>query len=691
MSTPDREAFLQRLFAGCTETKIELRALPANGEGRPVQNFSTLTNAAWREEFVARHRATHNLYVGIADRRDASSGALANCVSVGGLHVDLDFKDTPEVEARRLVRACPVQPSISLRSGGGVQLYYLFRDRVPVTDPRLVPVLRRLARAVGGDLSAAEAARVMRLPGTVNYKYDPPRPVELTLWRPERQVVLAELTTMLPLDPESWQPVDRPAFTLPPVIDANRNSTLYKLGRSMKARGNSPDAIAAALEAENCSRCQPPLEATELHDLIGKVVHQSDRPLPPRQTPAAAALLEQLAAPANGRTPPEESLASGEPSAHEPDLEPAPAPASESESSAAGRARSPRWTLHDAADPWQFPAPDFLVDQLLPSTGVVWIGGQPHAGKSLLALYSCLAIACKRPSVAAHFAVRQSPRILFVSREDGGSRLQARRDEILAAWGCQPAPGALRFLIREPVNLQDPSDMAALVATCKQDDIRVLVLDTWTALAPGSDPANPQAQADLARAVVALAAAIDGLVVVIDHLRKNPPDGSLSVADIYGPTQKAQRAEHAIVLRRLEGHADPRRVEVLIDGKDLDATVRFYLDRSPAGSGLEKFTYGGTVQAAAEKQRTVGQENRERVYGAVPAARPGATLEELANRLTAAKTPLSQTTLRTHLRALIAAGRVQKVGRTTLSRFWRTDTADGSVEGPSREHSTESA
>jgi hypothetical protein len=415
------------------------------------------------------------------------------------------------------------------------------------------------------------------------------------------------------------------------------------------------------------------------------VVHQGDRPPPPRQTPAAAtaALLEQLATPTNGHVPPEEPTAAQAPP-QEPDPEPMPQPEPERkagpepepepepEPSAAGGARPPRWTLHDAADPWSFPAPDFLVDQLLPSTGVVWIGGQPHAGKSLLTLYACLAIACKRPQVAGHFAVRQSPKILFVSREDGGSRLQARRDEILATWGCQPAPGALRFLIREPVNLQDPDDMAALVAACKQDDVKVLVLDTWTALAPGSDPANPQAQADLARAVVALAAAIDGLVVVIDHLRKNPPDGSLSLSDIYGPTQKAQRAEHAIVLRRLEGNADPRRVEVLIDGKDLDEAVRFYLDRSPAGSGGEKFVWAGSVQQAAEKSRETGQKNKEAVYRAVPigpAVR--ALLAAVVETVRKAGVELAEGTVSRHLGALHAAGQVQKAGKGRATVYWR--------------------
>ena len=38
-------------------------------------------------------------------------------------------------------------------------------------------LLRRLAHYLDADLQAAEPARVLRLPGTQNFKYDPPRHV----------------------------------------------------------------------------------------------------------------------------------------------------------------------------------------------------------------------------------------------------------------------------------------------------------------------------------------------------------------------------------------------------------------------------------------------------------------------------------------------------------------------------------
>src|SRR5262245_2531966 len=79
-----------------------------------------------------------------------------------------------------------------------------------------------------------------------------------------------------------------------------------------------------------------------------------------------------------------------------------------------GEASVTAWPLHDPADEWEFPATASLVETLLPTTGVVWWGGLPKRFKSLLLLYLCLAIACKRDEVCRRFKILASPRILYV-------------------------------------------------------------------------------------------------------------------------------------------------------------------------------------------------------------------------------------------------------------------------------------
>jgi pyruvate-formate lyase-activating enzyme len=106
---------------------------------------------------------------------------FANCRHLPALFVDVDFKVVPEDEARaRLARARHPASAI-IASGGGLHVY--FRLPVPIdlrTDAdRAKRLLRRLADELGGDRAAAEPARILRLPRTVNHKYRPPRPVVL--------------------------------------------------------------------------------------------------------------------------------------------------------------------------------------------------------------------------------------------------------------------------------------------------------------------------------------------------------------------------------------------------------------------------------------------------------------------------------------------------------------------------------
>lgn len=71
----------------------------------------------------------------------------------------------------------------------------------------------------------------------------------------------------------------RTAFTIPEAIrEGERNATLYKLARSMKAKGLSGEAILAALQAENRAKCQPPLPDVEIESIALHATEQADRP-----------------------------------------------------------------------------------------------------------------------------------------------------------------------------------------------------------------------------------------------------------------------------------------------------------------------------------------------------------------------------------------------------------------------------
>jgi hypothetical protein len=78
-------------------------------------------------------------------------------------------------------------PSAIVNSGGGLHIYWI--SHIPLTVKEWHPYANGLkALAIREGLKAdhgvtADAARLLRVPGTLNYKYNPPRQVELLQWR----------------------------------------------------------------------------------------------------------------------------------------------------------------------------------------------------------------------------------------------------------------------------------------------------------------------------------------------------------------------------------------------------------------------------------------------------------------------------------------------------------------------------
>jgi Bifunctional DNA primase/polymerase, N-terminal/AAA domain/Primase C terminal 1 (PriCT-1) len=435
--------------------------------------------------------------------------------------------------------------------------------------------------------------------------------------------------------------IDRPsrpaALPLDDTIqEGRRNETLTSLAGSMRRSGMTSDEIEAALAPVNARRCIPPLAHAELRTIARSV----------------------------GRYPAASHRAAGRPQADEP---------------------SPiGWPLYDAAEVWGDPPAEPLVDALLPLSGVVWWGGPPKRAKSLLLLYLCLAIACGRPTVAGRFRVRGQPRILYVAREDGRGRFEERKEDILATWDVRPPAGALQYVIRPRLDLGDAAHVGWLRETCLVQGVTLLVLDTWTALSLGADPLSARDQAQLAATVVELCDALGGLVIVIDHTRKNRPEGqALSSADIHGPYVKWATAEHIVMQDIAAGH--PRRFEVFVEGKDLEAG-RFFLDVSPRGSGEEKFVCPGTAAELAAARQELGDENRRAVLEVLQAAAGPLGPEEVLAGVRRGGRPLGRATIRRHLAALVRAGAAERAGHGPRTVYLARRGSERSAQGPSERH-----
>lgn len=143
-----------------------------------------------------------NVFVGVAPRtrQEGTAGAVER---VWVLWADLDGPSALE-----LLRDFRPLPSIVIRTGSQDHAHAYWPLRQPISGTWAQRANRRLALALGGDLNATDAARVLRPAGTLNHKHDPPGVVCCT--RLELDVFsLDQVVGALP-DDRSYVPTPRP-------------------------------------------------------------------------------------------------------------------------------------------------------------------------------------------------------------------------------------------------------------------------------------------------------------------------------------------------------------------------------------------------------------------------------------------------------------------------------------------------
>lgn len=173
---------------------LELRYRLDDGQrmGQVFEHTARARALATRAVMLGRRT---DVYVGCAPRtrrcggRDAVRRAFvlwADCDGQDAVSALADFEPAPDVV-------------IGSGTGGNCHAYWPLVD--PITSDELERANRRLAYALGADLACADAARILRVPGTLSHKHDPPTRVETLRHHPGRRVDATDVVGALPDPP----------------------------------------------------------------------------------------------------------------------------------------------------------------------------------------------------------------------------------------------------------------------------------------------------------------------------------------------------------------------------------------------------------------------------------------------------------------------------------------------------------
>lgn len=133
-------------------------------------------------------------------------GTRENALSSMCFWADIDFAGLghkgktlePEI-ARKMLAEFPCKPSIIVKSGGGIQVYWMLKEPAVSTELRQIEAINAaIAKHFGCD-SVGDGARIFRFPGCLNIRYSPPRLAEISFWHPERTYTLDDFDILSPV------------------------------------------------------------------------------------------------------------------------------------------------------------------------------------------------------------------------------------------------------------------------------------------------------------------------------------------------------------------------------------------------------------------------------------------------------------------------------------------------------------
>jgi len=244
---------------------VAIRPKQDDGHNDVQHGWLNLQRDDWphtAEQFITRYAPTHNLFVTVADYREAAQRNEANVLDLSWLYREADDVPLPDWFP---------PPSVVVETSPG-RLHEWWQLVDPLDVPTAKHYLEAIADTSGLTHAAVDAARVLRLPGTLNYKHG--GCVVRTLEDHSDRVY--DLTAFAPILDAAPAPGTqrRAGDDAEAILPGERRHALLSLAGSMRRHGMDEAGIAHALHTFNERRCEPPLPAEEVDNLAHDIAHR---------------------------------------------------------------------------------------------------------------------------------------------------------------------------------------------------------------------------------------------------------------------------------------------------------------------------------------------------------------------------------------------------------------------------------
>lgn len=158
---------------------LELRCLRRNPTKVCHREFLTSTQEFLKAvDRYSQAKTPMDFYFGVATRRKSKS-TKEDCFRVRTIWADID--GTKKIQ-ERISGLGSMKPDFIVDSGGGMHLYWTLYNPIILGESRwsqVEAVNRSLCYRLDADNAAIDITRILRVPGTQNHKYLPPKKVKV--------------------------------------------------------------------------------------------------------------------------------------------------------------------------------------------------------------------------------------------------------------------------------------------------------------------------------------------------------------------------------------------------------------------------------------------------------------------------------------------------------------------------------